>query len=461
MSPFARLYRILASRSVALLLLVILALVAIAGGLISQLSRAGVALPALLARLSLNDLFAARWLLIVAAALAVNLLLCSLARMRLRLLEPGQIRGLLHFRQVVTSIPVAESATIIREELRERKFSVRRQAKTGRTLITGRRNRLSLAGSIFLHVAFILGFVGFVVRSKKGFEGEFELFPEQSHALVAPGGDTLQVQLVEYGESYSLGPGMDNYILRQRSASLVLYRNNHFVRAAVMEISRPVFFEGVGLFPAEPLQVFVVRAQGQKGSGVRGQGSGDRDTVLRVRENEQFELEGCGTLAIVTARLGRIYRGDSAISRLPVQAVLYRVNQRGTGLPSSGASLQQLGTAPEFPAPGNSRGQSLLVDTLRTERPLKVGSRQLSLLNVRQGTRVVYRYDPGLVWFYAAGALFVFGILLRGFLPAYEIHAAVTDEEGETVIRLGGRALGLFTSLRPIVNAIVDRFEAG
>jgi hypothetical protein len=160
--------------------------------------------------------------------------------------------------------------------------------------------------------------------------------------------------------------------------------------------------------------------------------------VFRVRENEQFELEGCGTLAIVTARLGRIYRGDSAISRLPVQAVLRRV------------------------APGRSgRGALRLVDTLRTERPLKVGSRQLSLLNVRQGTRVVYRYDPGLVWFYAAGALFVFGILLRGFLPAYEIHAAVTDEEGETVIRLGGRALGLFTSLRPIVNAIVDRFEAG
>jgi cytochrome c biogenesis protein ResB len=232
MSPFTRLYRILASRSVALLLLVTLALVAIAGGLISQLSRAGVALPALLARLSLNDLFAARWLLIVAAALVVNLLLCSLARIRLRLLEPGQIRGLLHFRQVVTSIPVAESATIIREELRERKFSVRRQTKTGRTLITGRRNRLSLAGSIFMHVAFVLGFVGFVVRSKKGFEGDFELFPEQSHALVVPGGDTVQVQLVDYGESYNLGPGMDNYILRQRHASLVLYRNNHFVRAA-------------------------------------------------------------------------------------------------------------------------------------------------------------------------------------------------------------------------------------
>ena len=438
MSPFTRVYRILASRSVALLLLVILALVAIAGGLISQLSRAGVALPAVLARLSLNDLFAARWLLIVAAALVVNLLLCSLARMRLRLLEPGQVRGLLHFRQIVTSIPVAESATIIREELRDRKFVVRRQPKTGRTLIAGRRNRVSLAGSIFLHLAFILGFAGFVVRSKQGFEGEFELFPQQGQAVIGPGGDTLQVQLVDYSESYNLGPGMDNYILRQRSASLVLYRNNHFVRAAGMEISRPVFFEDVGFFPAEPLQVFVVRAGGQKGSGVRGQGPGDRDTVLRVRENEQFELEDCGTLAIAPARLGRIYRGDSVISRLPVQAVLRRA----------------------APARGG-HGVLRLVDTLRTERSLKVGSRQLSLLNVRQGTRVVYRYDPGLVWFYAAGALFLSGILLRGFLPAYEIHAAVTDEEGETVIRLGGRALGLFTSLRPIVNAIVDRFEGG
>jgi hypothetical protein len=460
MSPFTRLYRILASRSVALLLLVTLALVAVAGGLISQLSRTGVALPAVLARLSLNDLFAARWLLIVAAALVVNLLLCSLARMRLRLLEPGQIRGLLHFRQVVTSIPVAESATIIRVALRDRKFSVRRQAKTGRTLIAGRRNRVSLAGSIFLHVAFILGFAGFVVRSKKGFEGDFELFPEQSHALIAPGGDTLQVQLVDYSESYSLGPGMDNYILRQRHASLVLYRNNRFVRAAGMEISRPVFLEGVGLFPAEPLQVFVVRAGGQKGSGVWGQGAGDRDTVLRVRENEQFELEGCGTLAIAQARLGRIYRGDSIISRLPVQAALYRVEKNGdpvTKWPSGPVEY------PNPPLDHSTTGplDHSLVDTLRAERPLKVGSRQLSLLNVRQGTRVVYRYDPGLVWFYAAGALFVFGILLRGFLPAYEIHAAVTDEEGETVIRLGGRALGLFTSLRPIVNAIVDRFESG
>jgi hypothetical protein len=436
------LYRILASRSVALLLLVMLALVAIAGGLISQLSRAGMALPTLLARLSLNDLFQARWLLIVAAALVVNLLLCSLARMRLRLLEPGQIRGLLHFRQVVTSIPAAESATIIREELRNRRFSVRCQTKTGRTLIAGRRNRVSLAGSIFLHVAFILGFAGFVVRQRKGFEGDFELFPEQSHALIAPGGDTLQVQLVDYGESYNLGPGMDNYILRQRSAGLVLYRNDHFVRAVGLEISRPVFFEDVGFFAAEPLQVFVVHATKATGRvQARAGRPADTDTVLRVRENERFELEGCGTLAIGQARLGRIYRGDSVISRLPVLAALYRVTSAGTGSPASSASQ--------------------LLDTLRTERPLKVGSFQLSLLNVRQGTRVAYRYDPGLVWFYAAGALFVFGMLLRGFLPAYEIHAAVTDEEGETVIRLGGRALGLFTSLRPIVNEIVDRFETG
>jgi len=435
MSFFTRIYRLLSSRSVALILLSLLAAVAIAGGLISQLTRAGVTLPRVLGQLSLNDLFQARWLLVIAAALVINLLLCSLARMRLRLREPGQIPGLLHFRQIVTSIPVAESATIIREELLDRRFQIRRQVRLGRTLIASRRNRLSLFGSILFHVAFVVAFAGFLVRSRKAVEGEFELFPEQTQALVAPWGDTLNVQMVDFGASYSIGPGLDNYILRQRQANLVFYRNDRFVRATVMAISRPASFDGFRFFPADPLQVFVVRAESRKVSGVGGRGSVSApDTVIRVRENEQFRLEGAGTLAIATTRLGQIYVRDSVIARLPMQAPLFRIRE------------------------GESGGLRELVDTLRVGQVHTVGTRQLNLLNIRQGLRVVYRYDPGLPWFYAAGALFLVGILLRALLPAYELFASITDEEGETVVRLGGRALGLFTSLRPIVNDIADRF---
>jgi hypothetical protein len=473
MSPFTRLFRILASRTIALLLLVMLAAVAILGGLISQLGRAGIALPPLLARLSLNDLFQARWLLVIAAALVVNLLLCSLARMRLRLLQPAQVSGLLHFRQVVTSIPAAESATIVRQELLNRRFHLRQQVRPGKILIAGRRNRLSLTGSIFFHLAFIVAFVGFVVRSRQGVEGEFDLFPEQTQTLIAPWGDTLQVQLADFTASYSIGPGLENYILRQRRSTLMLYRNNRFVRPAVMEISRPVRFEGFGFFAADPLQVFVVRAQSRQGSGVRDQGSGvrdqgsgDKDTVLRVRENELFRLEGAGTLAIGTARLGRIYQRDSAIAKLPVQAALFRVaglkESRIQGIEGSRRREKTLESRnPRIPESASEPPVLELVDTLRMEQILTVGTRPLSLLNIRQGLRIVYRYDPGLVWFYAAGVLFLLGILLRGFLPAYELYGSITDEEGETVVRLGGRALGLFTSLRPIVNGIADRFETG
>jgi hypothetical protein len=432
MSFFTRLYRFLSSRSVALILLSLLAAVAILGGLISQLTRAGLALPRALSSLSLNDLFQARWLLVIAAALVVNLLLCSMARMRLRLREPGQIPGLLHFRQIVTSIPVAESATIIREELLDRKFQIRRQVRLGRTLIASRRNRLSLFGSILFHLAFIVAFAGFLVRSRKAVEGEFELFPEQTQALVAPWGDTLNVQMVDFGASYSIGPGLENYILRQRQANLVFYRNDRFVRATGMAISRPATFDGFRFFPADPLQVFVLRAESRRVSGGGGRGSASApDTVVRVRENEQFRIDGAGTFAIGTARLGQIYARDSVIARLPMQAPLYRIREGGSREP---------------------------VDTLRVGQPRAVDARTLNLLNIRQGLRVLYRFDPGLPWFYAAGALFLLGILLRALLPGYELSASITDEEGETVVRLGGRALGLFTSLRPIVNGIADRF---
>ena len=240
------------------------------------------------------------------------------------------------------------------------------------------------------------------------------------------------MQLVDFGASYSIGPGLDNYILRQRRANLVFYHNNRFVRATVMAISRPASFDGFRFFPADPLQVFVVRAESRKVSGGGGQGSVSApDTVIRVREDEQFRLDGAGTFVIGTSRLGQIYVRDSVIARLPMQAPLFRIREGG----------------PREPA-----------DTLRVGQTRTLGSRPLNLLNIRQGLRVVYRYDPGLVWFYAAGVLFLFGILLRALLPAYELFASITDEEGETVIRLGGRALGLFTSLRPIVNGIADRF---
>lgn len=162
-----------------------------------------------------------------------------------------------------------------------------------------------------------------------------------------------------------------------------------------------------------------------------------RDTIIRVRENEPFQPASFpGRLVGKSTRLGLIYKGDSAVGRLPVQIALFRL------------------------LPGDSgRAQEQLFDTLRADRPLKVANQQLSLLNVRQGTKLAYRYDPGLPWFYLAGALFLLGVLLRGFLPAYELYGTITEEEGETVIRIGGRALGLFTSLRPLVGRIVDRFE--
>jgi cytochrome c biogenesis protein ResB len=425
------LYRIAASRTVAVVLLLALAGIALLGSFVSQLSFAGVRwavagdrLHPLIRALSLNDLFQARWLILLIVALMVNLVLCSLGRLRSRFLEPGQIRGLLHFRQIATAIPIGESFVLIEEELRLRRFRIRHRAHIGRLVWAARRNGVSLAGSVIFHLSLLIAVAGFLVRSQKGVEGELVLFPDQSGTVSLPTGDTLQVQLLESGTEYNLGPGASSYLLRQRRSSLILYRDNRFQRPATLSINHPVRDGSIGLFQADPAQLFIIRII-------------PPDITLRVRENEPFELTG-GRFFVGTARLGTVYLSDSVFGRMPVQAPLFRL------------------------VPGDSsRFREVLADTLRAEQPLALGKQRLSLLNIRQGAHIAYRYDPALPWFYVAGALFLLGMILRGFLPAYEFYGTITEEEGETVIRLGGRALGAFTSLRPLINRVVDRFVTG
>jgi cytochrome c biogenesis protein ResB len=418
--------RFASSRSVAVLLLLVLALAAFAGGLVTQLSLAGArwarAAQFLINRLALNDLFQARWLMVLVGALMVNLVLCVLRRLRPRFYQPNQIRGLLHFRQIATTIPVEESYLLVADELRRRRFHLRRQAKVGSIRWSGRRNRSSLAGSLLFHLALLIAVAGFALRSRNGFEGELVLFPDQAGLVPPLQGESLQVQLLDFASEYNLGPGRDNYVLRQRRSNLVLYDNGRFQRPASLSINRPVYSHGIGLFQAEPVQTFVLRVT-------------PPDTVLRVREGERFELAGQQYL-VGLARLGAVYQGDSIVERLPVQAPLFR-----------------------YVVPDSTFRREPAVDTLRLESVLPIGRHRVQLLNVRQGAKLAYRYDPALPWFYAAGALFLLGMVLRGLLPAYEIAGTISEEEGVTVLRIGGRALGLFTSLRPIVNRIVEQFS--
>ena len=432
------LYRLLASRTIAIVLLLTLAALAFAGSLVSQLSIAGVKWAvagkgwSVIQRLSMNDLFQARWVAVLATALVVNVALCSLGRLFWPLLTPDQIRGLLHFRQVATTIPIDESYVMIEEVLTARRFRMRHRDRLGTVLFAGRRNGLSLFGSLLFHAALLIGFVGFVVRMQKGLEGELVLFPDETAAISVVAGDTLQVQLGDFGAEYSQGPGADQYLLRQRHSKLLLYHDNRFERAATLSINHPVMAHGIGLFQAEPAQTFVLRIV-------------PPDTVVRVREDEPFELTSVGRLFVGGARLGAIYRHDSIIGQLPVQAQVWRL-QSGDTIPNQTAGPGHLPLVSEK-----------FLDTLG-ESPITLGTQRVTLLNVRQGTRIAYRYDPALPWFYVAGATFLLGILLRGLLPAYELYGSITEEEGETVIRIGGRALGVFTSLRPVVNRIVDRF---
>lgn len=460
-------YRFVSSRSVAVVLLLVLAGVAFVGSLVVQLSLAGAkwvldgsTLHPLIRTLGLDDLFRARWVLVLAGALVVNLLLCSVNRLRRRFLRPHHIRGLLHFRQIVTAIPIEESRLLIEEELRLHRFRVHVRSRVGSALISARRNGFSLFSSLLFHLSLLLGMAGFVVRAQEGQDGELVLFPDQAEQVVPVPGETLQVQLVDCGTDYNLGPGSDNYVLRQRTSDLILYANRRFERAVPLRINHPVLAHRISLFQGDPVQLHVIRLRRLAGPG-RRHGPSAGDTTIRVRENEPFKLGG-ERFMLGLARLGTVHtrlqartrpapwswffpRRDTVFGRLPVQSALFRLLPADSG-----------------------RFTRRPVDTLRLERPLTIAVPEgaghaeftLSLLNIRQGTKIGYRYDPARVWFLAAGALFLVGILLRGLLPAYELHAAITEEEGETVVRIGGRALGLFTSLRPLVNEIVGKFEA-
>ncbi|MEO0107653.1 MAG: cytochrome c biogenesis protein ResB [candidate division WOR-3 bacterium] len=426
-------YRLLASRTVTVILLLGFAGLVCFGRIASQSAGTGLGsgLNWFVAKLRLDDLFHARLLLFPTGALVGNLLLCALGRLRPRMPRPDELAGSIHFRQFATSIPVTDSWTLVEAELLAQGFRVRRRTEFGNILWTAESNPLGRLGSIVFHLALLVAVAGFVSRRDQVSEGVMTMFPDQGSDIILPTDDTLRVQLSGCWADYNLAPGRSNYTPRQVSSHLVLYRNHRFERDVLLQINRPASVRGTTLFQGEPAQIFVLRLRAADSSGRTR-----RDTVVRVRENQEFSLfaSQAPRYHIGLVPLGDLYFRDSLLGSLPALAVLTRTVQTGDH------DLSQF-------------------DTLRIGADTKIGDVRVNLLNIRQGASIIYRHDPARPWLEVAGALFLAGLFLRGIVPAYELSGSITEEEGETVVRLGGRALGLFTSLRPLLRRIAQLFE--
>lgn len=215
----------------------------------------------LITRLQLDDVFSSAWFFALIGLFALNLLLCTVRRLR------GSLRrafGLARFAEVPSEssqtmkIPMlASPATIekpVSEAIRRVGFSRvdRYEGANGRTQLVGRRRRWGMLGADVIHVGILVILLGALLGIFRE-EGSFRIHEWQTGLRLAACGDenggdcvpmTYDVQVDGFGvETYGQTERVKDYW-----AHVVLWEGEDDVERARVSVNRPLTIGGTGLY---------------------------------------------------------------------------------------------------------------------------------------------------------------------------------------------------------------------
>jgi len=425
----SRVWKSLSSMRLALVLILALAAVVLAGTLLDQAPPSVIADQAaydqwlerargryggwtvVFDRLQLFNVFHTLWFRALIALLALNIVVCSLNRWhgiwttvfhtRVRMGEPFFQHA--RFRATVaTTMPLDDAADRVRRALSGSRYHLKTDAAEGSVALFADKNRLSRFGTFFTHLSIVLLLAGTVVGGVWGFKDpEFVVSEGSTRPLGL--GTNISVRLDHFADEYYLdGPPKDF------RSDVVLFENGKQVKQGTVQVNSPLRYKGIAFHQAFYGQTAVMKVQDKTGKVVFNDGV---PLAWQTREGQRpvgsFNLpEQNLSVYVVGPRSGET---DPMIPAGEMRVEVYRQESRA-------AAPQNLTQG----KPGDLAGL-----TFTFERESRFA-----------GLKVVK--DPGTSIIWVASALMVLGMVMLFYLPRRRLWALCKAQpDGTTTVLLG------------------------
>lgn len=442
-----RLWRFFISMRTGLALILLLAIMTLAGTLLAQVPAEFRGDPqayadwleairpkyggwtGLLDALGLFHVFTSIWFRAVVAMLAVSLCACSVNRAprlwkravhpRTRMTEAFYEHAPLHERIPADETPDA-AVTAVRAAFRSRRYRTAVERDGDTVHVYGDRFRWAPFGTVVAHLSLVLVLFGAVAGVTWGFRDESFAVPVGSTEDVGFG-TGLSAKAVAFHDSYYSNGAPSDY-----ATELVLMKDGVPVRHQTVRVNEPLRYDGVAFYQSFFGAATELRVKGRDGATLFDRGVplmyGSNDGHRRIG---RFAMPEAGlTGLVVSPASGEV---DPQIKAGQVQVEIYR---DGAQAPIATKVVSQ-------------------------GRPATLAGLDVTFMRERQFTGLIVAHDPGAILIWIGVGLLVAGIVLVFFFQNRRVWVRVAPRGDGSDIRVGAaprRDLAFGPDFRQLVD---------
>ncbi len=423
-------WRFFSSVRLALWVILLLAVISLAGTLIIQMPPAVAADPDLIEQwveqiaqpkydgmtdlyrfLGFFDVFHSPAFIVLGSLLILNISVCSLKRLpslakMSRGVAPEDAARLLDKGNAVratSKLPAAESTAAVMSFFSQRGYRVRQESKLDATVLVADKNRFAPWGTYAIHLSLILLIAGYLIGSFSGFSNDdFVVAENETRAVGAP--YDVSVRLVSFEDEYYPSGAPKDY-----RAQVELVVDNQVVQEGLIRVNYPMNYNGLKIYQfsfGPAVELLVIGGDGQTVfQGPVALSNSFRDDQGIVRSYGILERPENNLFVVIVGSAGP---GDPSVPAGQVSIQLFDgpfpdSQQTGFSNAAAGATVE-------------IQGISFTPEALT----------QFSAFQLRE--------DPGLGMIWVAFTLFMLGLGMVFYFPHRQVITAVhTDIKGSRV----------------------------
>lgn len=448
-NPAGELWRLLTSVRLALILILLIALAVLAGTLLDQAPAAAVAddqayarwlenvrgrygsWTDLLDRLQLFRVYSSFWFRFLVAALAANIIVCTVNRwsgIKAATLRPRVRMNPAYFERARTAntfsvaLPIADASDAVRRGFRQAGY--RTLSEGGATVaLYADRFRFSRFGTFLSHLSIVLLLIGALMGRLWGWKDDSFVVAEGSTRAI-PMAPNLSVKLEQFqDEWYIEGPPKDY------RSEIVIYDRGEEVKRATVRVNAPASYEGIRFHQAFFGQAAVMRVADGAGRVLFEDGV---PLAWSTRDNPRpvgfFDVPGKSLKAYIVGPEAGTY--DAVVPQGTVRLELY----------------------------DSTTGQLIDITNLERNESATVEDLTFTFLRERPFTGLKIVKDPGVNVVWLASGLMVAGLVLVFWFPHRRFWALCSPrEDGGTDVSVAAtsqRDLGLERDFEQVMASV-------
>ena len=425
------LYRFFTSVKVAIVLLILLIAASVAGTLIPQQRTAAEyaarygQLAGLFQGLQLTRLYSSFWFIALLVLFALNLVVCTLARLPAKLqralrprleTEPRHIQAMRVCDKARLPLPLAGARALVVRELERRRYRVRQSEAPGRVHIAAGGRVAGLFGSDVVHLGLLVILAGGIVSGLTGRRGDLTLREGQT-APVAGAGFSLRL------DDFVTDLYPDGSV-RDWKSRLSVIEDGRPVLEKTIEVNHPlahrgfVFYQsGYGWDWENP--ELELRLKKKSDPGFLKE--------LRVRPGERAPVDAEGLEVQVSRFIPDFVLDErnqpSTRSAQPNNPAAFIEGRRGAETVFSGWVFARF---PDFTRLHGAEETDLAFELKDVKAP------EYSVIQSAK--------DPGALWIWVGCTLLMAGLFLAFYWPTREVRLVLEESQGRTELTAGGQS---------------------